>query len=253
MKKLNKSLTIYGREIHRTPGNSVERDIPDLTIDDSGFARNGGVNLQIPDTGTITSCGITQNTIEARIADCNYSWDGESKGKMGEGKWSLVTKANGKEVWRDDRTGLVWSELVNGVFSWCKASGNRENAGGVNCSANTVSVCAEAEGLNSDGFDEVKGGMRKTGTAISPSVRWRLPTLRDYLQAYANGWAYVFTLKDAHGTVHHDGEIAWTATVSSTTPNSAYVMYAEDSDVYILSEFNTRNENGGTYVRCVGQ
>jgi len=150
-------------------------------------------------------CGMGIATIAGRITDCDTqhatkpSWDTSSTdGKIswsgatsgfglgGEGSWTLVTVyasggSNGttcpasntlttscREVWRDDRTGLLWSDRIGdnastttnaGRFTWCVASGNTQNAngdcrtsgggGGAGVSYNYVgiSLCAEAAGV----------------------------------------------------------------------------------------------------------
>lgn len=56
--------------------------IPVVAADDDGMG-----DVTRPDTSTITTCGNTQATVAARIADCKFSWNGEALGKMGEGKW----------------------------------------------------------------------------------------------------------------------------------------------------------------------
>jgi hypothetical protein len=237
----------FGSGAHRTPGSATQRDIPVVATDDDGFMGDNPVTRA--DTSSKASCGTSQATIAARISDCAISWDGEALGKMGEGKWSLVTKASGHEVWKDERTGMLWGGNMGGN-NWCQASGNIENDGGIDCSpgnglqpASPVSMCAEeAAGLNSDGFDDPKGGMRKVATPNSPSVSWRLPTRRDYFQAYANGMAYVLP-----GFLNTS---FWTASVGSSNRFNAWFFYA-----YGIGSMLLGNGSRGNYysVRCVGR
>jgi hypothetical protein len=49
-------------------------------------------------------------------------------------------------VWRSERTGLLWSDIV-AEASHCAAAGNVQNLG-YDCSANTESLCAEIDGLS---------------------------------------------------------------------------------------------------------
>lgn len=236
----------FGSGAHRTPGSATQRDIPVVATDDDGFIGDNPVTRA--DTSSKASCGTSQATIAARISDCAISWDGEALGKMGEGKWSLVTKANGHEVWKDERTGMLWGGNM-GTNNWCQASGNIENDGGIDCSpgnglqpSSPVSMCAEGAGLNSEGFNDPKGGMRKVATPNSPSVSWRLPTRRDYLQAYANGMAYVLP-----GFLNNP---FWTASVVSSYRYRAWDFLAYD-DGYMFLYYDNRDDSYS--VQCVGR
>ncbi len=95
------------------------RAMPLVNKDHDGFLNGGGGNdgdgnpndnhtVTLADTSGISHCGDTQATVAARVAACNYSWDGASHGNGGQGKWSLVTKmTSGAETWRDERTDLL--------------------------------------------------------------------------------------------------------------------------------------------------
>lgn len=82
--------------------------------------------------GAIQVCG-TSGTISARIADCrseNGAWSfysGAQYGQLGEGDWSLVTvvddSGTNREVWRDERTKLLWSDKAVSDYNWYRASG----------------------------------------------------------------------------------------------------------------------------------
>jgi hypothetical protein len=144
---------------------SVYRAIPNITKDDDGYTGTSVVSVDRTGWGGLT-CGVydagnpTVNaTIEDRIADCagngtigaNATWDGTVKGNAGQSVWKLVTRTadlhssgRAREVWRDERTGLLWSSLVSGLactdnencnstspvddgkngLNWCKASGS---------------------------------------------------------------------------------------------------------------------------------
>lgn len=135
---------------------AVYRAIPNITKDDDGYTGTSVTSVNRTGWGSAT-CGTSQATIEDRIADCaangtigaNATWDGTVKGNAGQGVWKLVTRAaaqhssgRAREVWRDERTGLLWSSLVSGLacldddcntsptddgingLNWCKASGS---------------------------------------------------------------------------------------------------------------------------------
>ena len=250
--------TIFGRlgiavckglsaRTYRNIGSSTERAIPVVDTDHDGY--NGVNPIARADTSSLSDCGFNQTTVDARIANCAFSWDGMAQGNSGQGKWILVTKANGYEVWRDERTGLLWSGNLP-ANNWCQASGNIENAGGVDCSPGNglqpnpsgESMCAENGSLKSSGFDDQKGGMRLASTGSSPSVAWRLLTRDDYLQAYSNGIGYV--LPNFLDTAF------WTASVGSGYHDNAWVFVAVSDGYQKLVEVSRGNSFS---VRCVGR
>ncbi|MBL7543854.1 MAG: hypothetical protein JNL11_08555 [Bdellovibrionaceae bacterium] len=127
---LNSEVYTYAGVDLPSSGGFNYRDIPDFTKDDIGFL---GASCKYASRPT-NNCGLTQNTILERIADCAVknisasSWDGASQCNGGEGLWKLVTKnGSNKEVWQDQRTRLLWSSVV-GSSNWCQASGNTQQA-----------------------------------------------------------------------------------------------------------------------------
>jgi hypothetical protein len=190
------------------------RDIPDASKDDDGYRANTSIAVAVRPT---VVCGTTQTTIDARIAHClaqngaNATWDGTVKGSSGEGVWKLVTRTSvatgSREVWRDERTKLLWGDYID-YSNWCKASGNaqtdaEDGAGTGYCAPGNgnqenppESLCAEtgrasysysSEDWTTGVYSAGKGFMGAVATSSSPSVRWRLPTRNDYLQAQING------------------------------------------------------------------
>jgi hypothetical protein len=214
------------------------------------------------------------------------TWSGSSASNSGHGDWKLVSKTTsgngGKEVWRDERTKKLWSDFLGNIdgagdptggqsqqyFGWCFASGNTENAGGVDCrtaqagsyNRAAVSLCAEDDDLlTPDGAHNTNQAANavtawvESGTAIidakagmklvtSPSVEWRLPNREDYFQAYANGMTYVLPRFQNYGF--------WTSSVTSDNPSSAWYFYADAGGGVVVSS-NGRDD--GSVVRCVGQ
>jgi hypothetical protein len=181
---------------------STYRQVPDITKDDDGYV-GGSVTYALRPA---TPCGTTQSTVSARIADCaaqnptRSTWDGPTKGNAGQGVWKLVTYNSTHEVWRDERTTLLWSDSL-GTTNWCRASGN--SGGGpygevdpfnycddisYQTQVTPESRCTEDAGLSTPGtYDSMKGGMRFAATGTSPSVVWRLPTLHEYQMANIDG------------------------------------------------------------------
>lgn len=140
--------------------------------------------------------------------------------------------------------------------NWCRAAGNSgggpagEDDPSDFCDSpvsqdqiTPVSYCTEGAGYNTPGaYDSMKGGMRLTGSATSPSVRWRLPTNWDSKLAELHGIRYV---------IPNSGLDYWTSTgysfdrslalyASGTVPGAAGGGFARDSTIDVS-------------VRCVGR
>ncbi len=185
-----------------------------------GLGHYSNTSTVAPGTAALrptTNCGST-GSIQARIADCvtqnttRASWDGGSQSTSGLGTWSLVSRIGAsKEVWRDNRTGFLWSSVVSTGINWCRVTGNTENIAGGNCTpgagtdcngvacqpASPQSACFEGAGLSpTDGaevwatgtYSAAKGEM---GLNSATKVRWRAPLFRDYMIARYNGLEFV--------------------------------------------------------------
>ena len=247
------------------------REVPTIATDDDGYVSVGVtsslVTLSTRPTG---NCGTTQNTVSARITECASingaaaTWDGKFKANAGQGIWKLVTRAAAnKEVWQDQRTGLLWSSVVTTSDSWCRAAGNAE-AGDPSNYCNSVSYqpsypiaeswCAEvgptsmaeaagsSETWSTGTYASAKGGMGKTSTASSPSVRWRLPTRYDYQMADINGIRFVMPEMVTTGSGPE-----WTASVYSFNRGFAWVFTGSTGLVTVNACSGTLN------ARCVGR
>jgi hypothetical protein len=237
------------------------REVPDVNKDDDGYytsargCRGTGGNFDTCTPVTYashagTDCG-TSGSQATRIADCALSWDGTTNGTAGESLWQLVTSINGKEVWKDTRTGLVWSDYL-GADNWCKAAGNVQaddpagfcNNASYQDQTTPTSYCSEATGLSpakegedwsSGTYADEKGGMGKTAATI---VRWRLPTPADWLQAEIDGVRFVLQSMD---------NAWWSASVVSVNRGFAWFFYGSYGYMYYVD----RTDNYG--VRCVGR
>jgi hypothetical protein len=254
----------------------VSRTNWDTTCDAITGAGGGSAN-------SVCKCGLS-GTIEQRIADClahtvigaNATWDGATKGNAGQGTWKLVTRTGaltgtkGREVWRDERTKLVWSSLVSTGLNWCKATGSNfitnnpsaeddpsnycDNAtyqrtgtwtAGVN---KAISACFEDIDDNgaSDFFTTTdigidNGGKASLGLSSTPRVDWRLPTIYDFKQADVNGYRFVFP-----DTISN-GYYEWSASVDSSTRATAWVFNGASGYVSGTTRFSSYS------VRCVGR
>jgi hypothetical protein len=183
-----------------------------------------------------------------------------------------------REVWRDDRTGLLWSDQLGDqsgsytadqdAFNWCKATGSSNKAGSPYaeddpndfCDNATyqnqttpTSLCAEdatylltPTGITDTTtyeFDNPKGGMRAAANydveGDSPSVYWRLPTVYDWYQANSNGVRQVLP--------RMGGNSFWSASVYSVNRSDAWYFLGDDGDVSVY------DRSDGLHVRCVGR
>ena len=185
------------------------------------IAKNGPIVAR----ANIGACGAS-GTIEARIADCatlNGLWsfyDGKKYGQDGEGDWKLVSVVGAGpkfEVWRDERTKLLWSDKASVDYNWYQAAGySKATADSVRETqftsepgvlenslplslnqtlqpANPISVCPDVSG----GVIAAGGGT-PTYTYVNPETdfkaglsypqaTWRLPSNNDWGLANVNG------------------------------------------------------------------
>lgn len=124
-----------------------------------------------------------------------------------------------------------------------------------------VSYCAEDVGVNEPAGENwgagvymaAKGGMGKVASAQSPSVRWRLPTIRDYNIANANGISFVMPDMGIAGTSRPStdtsiaGNMEWASTV--VAGSRYYAWYYQSNYSYLYYNFR----NSSYSARCVGR
>jgi hypothetical protein len=232
----------------------IGNDILPTAGDDEGYT-GGSVTYALRPA---TSCGTNQSTVAARIADCaaqnptRSTWDGPTNGNAGQGVWKLVTYNSTHEVWRDERTTLLWSDRL-GTTNWCRASGSSgggpfaevdqynycDNVANQN-QVTPESWCTEDPGLDTPGaYDSMKGGMRFAATGTSPSVVWRLPTIYDYQMASIDGIRF---------TLPNMVFLFWSASVYSFNRIFAWYFGGDVGTFSLVTRVN-----GGYSVRCVGR
>lgn len=126
---LNNEVSLYAGADLPTTGGYNYRDVPDMNQDDEGYY---GTTCKYAPRPSV-NCGTSQATIALRIADCQAqnptrnSWNGATQCNGGQGLWRLVARSGAnKEVWQDQRTGLLWSSIVNTAINWCRATGNTQ-------------------------------------------------------------------------------------------------------------------------------
>lgn len=213
------------------PGN-LYRTVPLIEKDDEGstvVTRTGLGRPTVP-------CGQDSNLtgIDSRITDCFQKnndkslWEGARFGTSGEGTWKLVSFSNNQEIWLDNATGLVWSDLIT-TTNWCQAAGNDELPQGstvINCSdlMEQKRICQD---LNIEG--------------LAGRISWRLPTRNDFLLADLNGARFVLKAESASAGL-------WTATLKASSPDrsEAWIYHSTDGTL------SAGNLSMSQQVRCVG-
>lgn len=242
------------------------RPIPVIATDDDGYT--GSVPKVDRSTWSNTTCGTTQTTIDARIADCasifasNATWDGTDRGSAGQSIWKLVTRtgsissSKGREVWMDTRTGLLWSSLVATTLNWCKGAGSHSITGNTyadtdsssvcnnstyqNTATTAVSACFEATGFSTSDVNIDNAGKAGLSLSSTPVIAWRLPTIYDFKQAEVDGIRFVIPDIGV-------GSGEWAATLYSTDHSQAW---------YFDSNYGTTGigaRTGNHAIRCVGR
>lgn len=183
---------------------------------------------------TAQNCGFEFTsgavTIARRINDCQtrnssnvraHTWDGTDNGLAGEGRWRLVIYKNGRSVWLDVATGLVWSSPIS-PRNWNYASGNVPESEQICNGSNDTAAKDFFLGIQAD------------------EVSWRLPTRGDFLQADLNGSRFVLSTSP-----QGDANVYWSANYISDSQQA----WAIQHNTGILSR---RSENEMLYIRCVG-
>jgi hypothetical protein len=267
-------------EVKDWNGNSFPSSVPEKRHYLETIARN---DPDISSRAGILACGAS-GTIEARIADCatiNGLWsfyDGKKYGQDGEGDWKLVSVLGAGpkfEVWRDERTKLLWSDKSTNEYNWYQAAGYSKpdaiskteteflSSPGtaipeylpdhtfIMQPASPVSVCIDADVLNhgegTSGYTYVgppgetgndTTGYSFKGNIISTQATWRLPTRSDWLLAEVNGIRKVLPNMDYS---------FWSATTFSHHRNKVWTFLKVES----LGMGEYQRFITGAYVRCV--
>ena len=217
--------------------------------------------LGITTRANLNTCGST-GTITQRITECstlNGRWafyDGKKYGQDGEGDWKLVsvTDEDGTpggtiyEVWRDERTKLLWSDKASTSYNWYESAGySKDNMisvaesefwsapgtadpqiGVIMQPPSPVSVCPDvtagkiaAEDTN-DIYTYVNPEIKFKGYLAYPQVTWRLPSRNDWYLAEVNGIRKVLPNMD---------NIFWSASSYSFVRFSAWYFDGGSGDV----------------------
>ena len=230
--------------------NSLEND--KLSRPDKDCGRNGSVVRRMRD------CSIKNKARSHFI--------GKKQGQDGAGDWNLVVRLTGKdqfnqgrvfEVWRDERTKLIWSDSTNMSYNWFQSAGFSSatdtrlltyyNAQAGSSIGNTIlqpinpiSVCANADRLNANGG--TRGITRYRNPAIENQVKgnlniaWRLPSRNDWFSAFVDGISQVISSTNIS---------AWTATSTSGNGGRQFKFFPSNGAIQEESPMTLQS------VRCV--
>lgn len=257
------------------------REVTSITKDDDGSAADQNV-LPTPSRSNWgqTQCGVGASypSIDTKISDCGAkfgslsSWDGVTNGNAGQGRWALVTRklnastATMVEVWRDERTMMLWSSLVSEATNWCKASGSSNSANATvnnrykendpsdicddqsnqnqGAGETVISACLEDLGFTATDADFNINGKVDLSSSVAPKIHWRMPSMYDYEVAEYNGIRFV--MPDM-GTQRGIPLVEWTATINSANRSEAWGINSMDGAHRVIN----RSDLAG--VRCIGR
>lgn len=227
----------------------------------NGFAVEKRHHLETIVGRPTVTCGDT-GSIEARTSDCATKntnkafYSGKNYGQSGEGDWKLVTRtSSGYEVWRDERTKLLWSDTLSQGYNWCQAAGYSSSSSttsktGYECQAGggglqpatPVSACADASLLsNLNGvttYETPSAENERKGNLSVSDVKWRLPTIEDWQLANVNGIRKVLPNIDF---------FFWSASSLSDGVSYAWYFYGFYGNIVNI------DRNIDISVRCVGR
>lgn len=171
------------------------------------------------------ACGL-EGTINERTIDCQCR-NGASASAIDSSEtplfsWSLLTRTRkGSEVWRDNLTGNIWSDVINwdvapeeGApaesptwFNWCEASGSSNKLNSPYAEVDPNGICNNSEYQNQESpisacaYDpeflggiaeaqDAKGGFGLKQASNTPLV-WALPSAEKLWTAWRHGAKWV--------------------------------------------------------------
>ena len=161
------------------------------------------------------NCGISKNLsgVDARINSCSNIhikflqtgesdrsyWSAKTNGISGEADWQLVLNNQDEEkaidvtLWKNTRTGLIWSNVLPNTEDWNIASGSESKL--------DDSICSVLEKYTED------------------HVKWRLPNRNEFLMADISGARFVLGNTEktfwTASSVSGSNELAWLIEQSS--------------------------------------
>lgn len=156
------------------------------------------------------NCGVQEDldTILDMINDCqkknpnSSTWNGELKGISAEGIWLLVYKNGQDYIWRDQKTGTMWTSPSSKEFTWTHATGHQAREDEIAC----------------------------TNLNLPKNFKWRLPNKYEFFQASIHGIEHFYTEIE-------DNKLVWT--LSSIDETRAWAIDPKNSSLKIFNSADT--------------
>ena len=207
-----------------------------------------GAGLAMKDTWSGSSTTYVYPQSAGGVDDCNYngsacdSYPVESYGSSTP--WTQCTAANyycgtsatttcsGDVCWRDDSTGLVWSDQISSSIDWFAANNCEDDAlrGDGTCSTHGEENCQCFKKTSS-----------KTGCEGLADAGWRLPDQKEWMLGYVNGMQNHIPNTSSGSTFYY----FWSATTRSNYTFLAWVVYPA------LGFVTNFNKTSNYRARCV--
>jgi hypothetical protein len=235
-----------------------------ITGDGTIGSISGGTSSQA-ETITVTMTGATTFTVTGTAAGAGCQGGAITAGGLTGAAGSTVT-------W--SRANYCSFVLTQGAINFAnndKFTLQSVDAANYSCAAGAasglqpaspISFCAEVAGVNAPAgetwgtgsYMTAKGGMGKTATGTSPSIRWRLPSTEDQRQAEIDGMTMVMPDTGLPGSSRPTPDTSagglaneWSSTLSSNFRQNAWEF---DPDV---GGFSRTGRNTAQGARCVGR
>lgn len=222
---------------------------PQIPYQDKISSKNTNLYFPIPDSNIhsdgiwspfiiklsprFNECGTSSElkTLSKKIEDCKsknpytYQWSGKSMADAGQGDWKLVLRdENQQEIWINSQTKALWSSSLAQTH-WCQGSGNEQEVELVFPSSDDdqdsiKTSCSELIKNQGIQLGVCDAYTQKTSSKFGLSLKWRLPSLNDWLLAETQGARFVFQ------DIKKDQELTpyWSATTSSKNISQAWVF-----------------------------
>ncbi len=184
------------------------------------------------------SCG-NEGSVKQRIVDCaSKNFDREVRKSLGENTWRVVSRAGCTEkscyeVWIDEVSGLLWTDVLTDEVTWFEATGSEKKGAGGVTNATKVSVCEEKPAYTTPlKYAPMKGYLS--------GIRWRLPSIEEWEESEKHGIRTVFDKNTWY-------RFFWSSSVISDEKNTAWQFNGWGG-----RKDNTEYRDGRLPVRCVG-
>lgn len=182
-----------------------------------------------------SECGLKFNDVNSRIIDCNQFPNSKKISSSGV-TWNLVSReinsddGNTIEVWRDNASNLIWSNILKNEYTHFSAIRLGKNCFKVsdyeyNCNVLVESACESSDGMRA--------------SANITDKKFGIPTVSEYEKAIADGLAEVMPNVEFHWF--------WTSSLNPYPQSSAMVFDGN------WPRITSAPRSGQQAIRCVGR